>query len=598
VPHILRKRKRIIKKLKKRYWRTTHKFGVEVPHSVAEALAIDDATGTTFWWDAIKKELDKIMVAFDFQDGVTPQQVRNDPKLLVGYQEITCHWVFDVKMDLTRKARFVANGSQTVTPSQTYSSVVSRDSVRLAFLLASLHGVDLKACDIGNAYLNATTREKIWFRAGPEFKEHQGKVVLITRALYGLKSSGAAWRKMLQSFLEGPHLRFRRTKADMDVYIRPAVRKDGYEYYEMIFVYVDDLLILSDDGDAILKTIDSKFKLKPGSAGPPEIYLGANIEPYTLPDGTMQWSMSARNYVKEAIKNVKSMLAQEDRTLPKNKHSSALPSNYRPELDVSKELEPEMASRYQQLIGILRWMVEIGRVDILHEVSILSQYLALPRDGHLEKLYGIFAYLEQHENSRLVFDDADVELAPNTFRAVDWSDIYNMEEMKEELPPDMPKARGRAVTITCFVDANHAGNVVTRRSHSGVLIFVQNAPIIWYSKRQNTVEASTFGSEFVALRIAKELVEALRYKLRCFGVEIDGPARVLCDNDGVVKNSSVPESALSKKANAINYHSVREACAKGMIIIGKEDGMTNLADIFTKILVGERRRMILRSITY
>ena len=117
------------------------------------------------------------------------------------------------------------------------------------------------------------------------------------------------------------------------------------------------------------------------------------------------------------------------------------------------------------------------------------------------------------------------------------------------------------VTISCFVDANHAGNSVTCRSHTGILIFVQNAPILWFSKRQNTVETSTFGSEMVAMRIAKEMIVALRYKLRMFGVPINGPARVYCDNQGVVKNTSIPSSTLANKHNSINYHMIREAVA-------------------------------------
>jgi hypothetical protein len=101
----------------------------------------------------------------------------------------------------------------------------------------------------------------------------------------------------------------------------------------------------------------------------------------------------------------------------------------------------------------------------------------------------------------------------------------------------MPKPRGQRVTISAFVDANHARNKVTRRSHTGIIIYVQNAPILWYSKRQNTVEAATFRSEMVALWICKELIVAIGYKLRMFGVEVDGPANVFCDNRaGVVKN--------------------------------------------------------------
>jgi hypothetical protein len=127
---------------------------------------------------------------------------------------------------------------------------------------------------------------------------------------------------------------------------------------------------------------------------------------------------------------------------------------------------------------------------------------------------------------------------------------------------------------------------------------VNNAPIIWYSKRQNTVESSTFGSEMVAMRIAKEQIVALRYKLRMFGVPIVGPANVYCDNQGVVKNTSIPESTLAKKHNSINYHVIREAAAMGIIRVIKEPTETNLADLFTKCLPRSKRDSLLSNIVY
>ena len=124
-------------------------------------------------------------VALKFDESATPNQVRSDKSLYVGYQEIECHTIFDVKTDLTRKARFVVGGHLTETPASiTYSSVVSRDSVRLAFLIATLNDLDIMACDVGNAYLNAPCREKLCFVAGPEFGSQQGMIVKIVRGLY------------------------------------------------------------------------------------------------------------------------------------------------------------------------------------------------------------------------------------------------------------------------------------------------------------------------------------------------------------------------------------------------------------------------------
>ena len=115
--------------------------------------------------------------------------------------------VFDVKMDLTRKARYVAGGHWTVPPSQTnYSTVISRDSVRIAFLIAALSDVEILSAEIGIAYLNAPTKELVHTTAGPEFGPNCiGQTVIIVRALYGLKSiNGATWHSLFAESLYSP----------------------------------------------------------------------------------------------------------------------------------------------------------------------------------------------------------------------------------------------------------------------------------------------------------------------------------------------------------------------------------------------------------
>ena len=398
VHSVLRKRNRIIAKVKSRYWKTTHKFGIRVPKSVEEALAIDEETGTDFWRKALNKEMTKVKIAWKAVEGLTPEQVRQgQAKQLIGYQEITCHVIFDVKMDFTRKARFVAGGHTTDTPgSITYSSVVSRDSIRIAFLIAGLNDLDVLACDVTNAYLNAPCRERIWFEGQIETGEDCGKVLVLTRALYGLKSSGAAWRADLAATLRD--LNFTSTQADPDVWIRGAKT-----YYEMVLVYVDDILVFSKQPKAIMDDLDKFYELKPGSVKEPEIYLGANFEKMQLPDGHVEWGMSSKSYVKNAIKVIEGLLIEDDPDAKlKTTAKSPFPNGYKPELDVTLELNDVQTSRFLQLIGILRWAVELGRLDIFVEVSLLSQYQALPRQGHLEATYHIFAYLKKHETGARV----------------------------------------------------------------------------------------------------------------------------------------------------------------------------------------------------
>ena len=162
----------------------------------------------------------------------------------------------------------------------------------------------------------------------------------------------------------------------------------------------------------------------------------------------------------------------------------------------------------------------------------------------------------------------------------------------------MPEPRGREVSIQCFVDPSHASDEENRRSQTGILIFINKAPIIFYSKRQNSVETSTFGSEFMAMKQAVELLKSLRYKLRMFGVPMEGPASVYCDDEAVYKNVANPSSVLSKKMHSISYHFFREAVAADIVRIAKEDTSTNLLDLFTKILSKTRRDKLLDKLMY
>jgi hypothetical protein len=153
VPFVLKKRERILKKkVKTKYWSVTHKYGLELPKSVAQAMAINKKTGTDFWRKAIEKEIRNVFPAFDFIED-------DNAKVPPGYEFVETYFVFDIKMDLSRKARLVARGNMTeATKEQTFASVVSRDTVRLFFLLAALNDLKLLSCDIQNAYLGRTKK--------------------------------------------------------------------------------------------------------------------------------------------------------------------------------------------------------------------------------------------------------------------------------------------------------------------------------------------------------------------------------------------------------------------------------------------------------
>jgi hypothetical protein len=149
---------------------------------------------------------------------------------------------------------------------------------------------------------------------------------------------------------------------------------------------------------------------------------------------------------------------------------------------------------------------------------------------------------------------------------------------------------------TGFLDSNHASDQVTRRSRTGILIFLNCAPTVWISRRQNTIETSSFGSEIAAMKQGVEVIEGLRYKLRMMGTPLDGHAHVKADNMSVIKNSSTPASMLKKKSNSIAYHYVRERAASGAIVVSYEPTEANLADMLTKTQSGPTRLRLVRGV--
>jgi Reverse transcriptase (RNA-dependent DNA polymerase) len=195
-------------------------------------------------------------------------------------------------MDFTRKSRLVARGDLTDTPlALTCSSVVSRESVPIAFVITALSDLNLIMFDVGNAYLNAQTTEKLYCYAGKEFgAEEEGSMMIIKWALYRLKSSWAAYRAHFATTLM--EIGFHACKADPDVWLREAVKSDGTPYYEYLLTYVDNCLVISQQLSLIISTLQDQYKYRLKDVGEPKRYLGAEVGRYlfqmALRHGTCQ----------------------------------------------------------------------------------------------------------------------------------------------------------------------------------------------------------------------------------------------------------------------------------------------------------------------
>ncbi len=430
--------------------------------------------------------------------------------------------------------------------------------------------------DIGNAYFEAETTEKVFAVAGAEFEELEGRVLKITKALYGLKSSGARWHDVLADALRD--LGWKSCKMEPNFWYRE--NGDGYEF---ICIWVDDILIASKRNEAIHDDLKRLFKVKGGEF--PSYYLGADLEFVEDPtSGEMVLGLSCRTYLKNVIPRIEEKLRDTsgETKLARTRVLTPMMEHYHPEEEVEMEVTEDKRKWYMSLVGMGSWCMQLCRIDIAYAVNSMASYRHSPSESHLSAVLRIFAYVKSRGAASIKFRTEVPDYSLLKVEDYDWIQQYG--DIKEEVPYFAIQPKGPPVRMTCFVDANHARCTATRRSTTGIIHFINSTPFEWTSKKQSTVEASTYGAEFVALRLAVEQIKTNRMFLQSIGVPLDGPTWVLCDNLAVVRSVNVPEHVLKKKHLAVAYHMAREAVASGMLHIVYVPTGRNVADVCTKPL--------------
>ena len=251
---------------------------------------------------------------------------------------------------------------------------------------------------------------------GPEFGKDARKSAVIVRALYGHKSAEAAFRSHPTRCMES--LGYQSCKADPNLWLKPEIRpEDGIRYYSYLLYHVDDILYIHYNADAVLERLHKAFPLKVGYVEP-DMYLGAKLCKTRLHNGIWAWAVSAAKYVQEAVRNCILHLSSNyggNYRMPK-KAENPFKTGYDPELDTSSELDSDAVSYYLMIIGILKWMIESGRINIITKVSLLSSHVALPREGHMETAVHIMAHVGQRHNSRLMYDPSYQEIDHSVFK--------------------------------------------------------------------------------------------------------------------------------------------------------------------------------------
>ena len=388
-----------------------------------------------------------------------------------GFQKIRVHFVYAVKHDGRFKARLVADGHLTKDPVESiYSGVVSLRSLRMVVFLPQLNNLEIWGADVGNAYLEAYTDEKLSIIAGPEFKELQGHLLIMIKALYGTRSWGARWHDRLFDILQ--ELNFKPSKADPDVWMRP---EPGGTCYEYIAVYVDDLAIAAKDPQAFCNELKKKYNLKLKGVGPLEYHLGCTYK--KDPDKTL--AADPRRYVNNILESYERMFKEKPR-----KSRPPLEGGDHPELDTSELCDEHQTKQFQTLIGQLQWLISLGCFDIAVHVMSLSRFRAQPRKGHLDRAKKNVGYLLFLPDGAIRFRTGEPDFSSLKDQEYDWTrSVYS--GACEQIPHDITKPLGKHVKTTHYVDANLHHDLATGKAVTAVLHFLNQIQIDAYTKRHH-----------------------------------------------------------------------------------------------------------------
>ena len=446
---------RMVNQAKLRSYRRTpkYKYGFQVPNDYNEALRLDVRNGNSRWQESINTELLQI----DEYDTFHDKGHKDNTAPPDGYKKIRVHLVFDVKHDGRHKARLVADGHLTDVPvDSVYSGVVSLRGIRLIIFLAELNGMETWAADVGNAYLEAKTSERIYIVAGPEFGDRKDHILVINKALYGLRSSGKMWAQRFSDCLR--EMGFIPSKAEPEIWMRRCG-----ELWEYIATYVDDLAVGSPNPQRIMDDLTEKYHFKLKGVGPISFHLGCDF--WRDDDGTL--CFAPRKYVDKMMDGYERMFGKAPSS---NNVSSPLEKGDHPELDTSELLDEEGQQQYQSLIGSMQWAVSLGRFDIQVAVMSMSSFRVAPRQGHLDRLKRIYSYLAKMRHAVIRIRTDEPDYSGLSTQEYDWT-YTPYGNVKETLPHDMPTPLGKYVTLTHFFDANLYHDILTGRSVTGILHF-------------------------------------------------------------------------------------------------------------------------------
>ena len=453
---------------------------------------------------------------------------------------VGCKWIFTIKSNVDGtveryKARLVAQGStqqEEIDYMDTFSHVAKLTSVKLLLSLAAAKGWSLTQMDVSNAFLHGDLEKEIFMSIPQGYTPPHGvtlppnPVCRLRKSLYGLKHASRQWYKRFSSVLLGAN--FVQSPADNTLFVKASASS-----FLVVFVYVDDILISSNDPEAVdtLKALfEYAFRIK--DLGPARFFLGLEIA-----RSTAGISVSQRKYALNLLED-SGLLGCKPSSIPMD-HS----------LHLTKDLGTALPQPkvYRELIGRLLYLT-ITRPDITFAIHQLSQFLSAPTDVHLQAAHKVLRYIKTNHGQGLMYSSEN-EMCLNAFADADWAACKD-----------------------------------TRRSLTGFFIYLGNSLVSWKFKNQSVVSRSSTEAEYINLALVTCELIWLQQLLKDLHVPVTCIAKLFCDNNLVIHIATNPVFHERIKHIDIDCHTVRDQIKAGKLKALHVSSGNQLADILTKPL--------------
>jgi Reverse transcriptase (RNA-dependent DNA polymerase) len=495
---------------------------------VEEPANFEEAEGDEKWRVAMRDELESI------NNNHTWSLV--DPPR--GKKVIGLKWVFKMKKDsegnvVKYKARLVAKGfvqKQGIDFEEVFAPVARIETIRLLIALAVQEEWLLHHMDVKSAFLNGELLEEVYVTQPPGFevKGSEFKVMKLHKALYGLKEAPRAWNSKLDSTLSS--FGFQRSKLEHAVYKR---REESACI--LIGVYVDDLIITGTSEEEISKfKLKMKEKFQMSDLGLLSYYLGIEIN-----QGKGVATLCQQGFAQKILKECDMMSC----------NSTKIPMEARLKLSKNSESQPVESHKYRSIVGSLRYLLHT-RPDLALSVGIVSRFMESPKEEHMAAVKQILRYLKGSTGVGFTYRKSPV----------------------------------RNVNFVGYSDSDLAGDVDDRKSTTGVIFFLGDNPISWFSRKQKVVALSSCEAEYIAASAAAcqgVWLEALRAELM---EQSSQKIMLRIDNQSAISLCKNPVFHDRSKHIDTKYHYIRENVENGRIAVEHVGTSEQLADMLTKPL--------------